>query len=589
MKTLVIVFLLSIGLIQQTRAQAIPELRIVENGSIQETEFVASIIRDVNGSIAAGLIIESDLIGLAYESNNGIIKRDIKPGRDFLFLSPEERVVTVYKSGYKPLKIFLLENGVHLKSGMVHKISITADKKLAEIPINILTNPNNATIKIANKIIESGSTLTLLEGKYGIEIELEGYDSIKDSILVVPDKTLFTYDLQKREFVKLSINTIPNQATVFIENENVGLTDLSVLKKTGKYAIRISKAGFTELIDTLLIEKNKENTFTFNLNANEGTLNLNIQPQNATINLSGQVFTGKSKFSIKAGMYQLIVSADGYKSFSEIFEIKKNEVIQKEIKLVPLYGSLQVTLAQKQAKVSIFQNNGDFALAWEGDRYISELPVGDYTIAIQLPNYFPIQKQFRVDEGQTTADYYEFKQSMLVSQPLPPQNKDGALYLYAIKPNFDFKNTTYRSLIKENTNYGFGLGLESSNSIINLSFMKSQPKFRTTPTTNLGEKEFIVMMGDINLKFDLFKMFQPFGGVGYTMTTLDGRLKRALLNTNNTTVYHAPYYHYGCWVVIGDVGEYTINLGVGYDVKKSFSAKEEFESKGWMASVVIKF
>lgn len=589
MKALFIVFLFSLGLIQQSAAQVIPELRIVENGSLQENEFVASIIRDVNGRIAAGLIIESDLTGLAYESNNGIIKRDIKPGRDFLFLSPDERVVTVYKSGYKPLKIFLLENNVRLRSGMVHKISITADKKLNEIPINIITNPSDATIMIADTTIKSGSTLTLLEGKYAIQIESEGYDTINDTINVVSDKTLFTYNLTKLEFVTFSINTIPEQATVFIDNENVGLTNLNLLKRTGKYPIRISKAGFTELVDTLLIEKNKENSFTFNLSANAGIINLKVNPAKARVILNGKDYTGKTQLYVQPGMYKLDVSANGYDNLSEVIEIRKNEVIQRDIKLVPIKSSLQVTLAQKQAKVSIYQNDGDFTLVWEGDRYINELPVGDYTIAIQLPNYFPIQEQFEVTEGIPTTKYYEFKESMMVSRPLPPQNKDGAIFFYAARSEFSFKNEDYKNLVKENINYGFGLSMESSNSIINLYYMNSKPKFNTPLAANVNEKEFVVMMGDMNFKLDLFDSFHPFVGVGYMMTTLEGRLKKTLLDTDNTTIYHAPYYHYGAWVVIGEKKNSTIGVSVGYEVKQSFNAKQEFKSSGWMAGLVMRF
>ena len=86
-----------------------------------------------------GLIILSDLDGLKFTSYNGIVKVNHDPGRDFLFLSPDERVVEVYATGFTPLKIILSEVGIKLESGKSWQLKITgtktsqADKDLLEV------------------------------------------------------------------------------------------------------------------------------------------------------------------------------------------------------------------------------------------------------------------------------------------------------------------------------------------------------------------------------------------------------------------------------------------------------------------------
>ncbi|PIS46327.1 MAG: hypothetical protein COT22_00575, partial [Ignavibacteria bacterium CG08_land_8_20_14_0_20_37_9] len=90
-------------------------MRIVGKGeSLSGEQLIDKSVRDANGETCAGLIISSDLDGLSYDSYNGIVKTNSKPGEDFLFLSRDERVVTIYKSGYTSLKIILNDYGIKL-------------------------------------------------------------------------------------------------------------------------------------------------------------------------------------------------------------------------------------------------------------------------------------------------------------------------------------------------------------------------------------------------------------------------------------------------------------------------------------------
>lgn len=130
-------------------AQKPLELSIVANSAKEEPgELVSKEIRDANGVTTAGLIIFSDLKGLTFQSYNGVVKVNSSPGKDFLFLSPDERVVEVYCFGYTPLKIILNEQGVKLKSGQTWSLKITGEKKVELIPVNILVDQADARITI---------------------------------------------------------------------------------------------------------------------------------------------------------------------------------------------------------------------------------------------------------------------------------------------------------------------------------------------------------------------------------------------------------------------------------------------------------
>jgi hypothetical protein len=97
--------------------QELSQLRIVDNPEYLPSKLIDNDIRDLDGEIFAGFLMKSDLIGLTYDSNNGIIKIKQQTGTDLLFLSPNERVVTPVKTGYESLKIILNEFYIILKSG----------------------------------------------------------------------------------------------------------------------------------------------------------------------------------------------------------------------------------------------------------------------------------------------------------------------------------------------------------------------------------------------------------------------------------------------------------------------------------------
>lgn len=132
---LVTLFVITILLLlaDSTLSQSLHTLELVDEPEFLSDEIISKSDenRDVNGRLAAGILIVSELTGLKYDSNNGMVKNFIKrgPGEDLLYLSPDERTITVYCSGYQPLKLFLYEIGIKLKSGAVWRVEITGNKE----------------------------------------------------------------------------------------------------------------------------------------------------------------------------------------------------------------------------------------------------------------------------------------------------------------------------------------------------------------------------------------------------------------------------------------------------------------------------
>mgnify|MGYP006304780007 CR=1 FL=1 len=68
--------------------------------------------KDANGCYCAAIKFVSDMDGFSYDSWDGIVG-DIKdqPQQDIVFVTPTERKLEVFKTGYEPLKVILADQG----------------------------------------------------------------------------------------------------------------------------------------------------------------------------------------------------------------------------------------------------------------------------------------------------------------------------------------------------------------------------------------------------------------------------------------------------------------------------------------------
>ena len=101
-------------------AQDLPQLQLIGDPELATDERVG--VRDANGRECAAVQVLSDLSGLAYDAYNGVVRVDHQPGRDMIFLSPDERVLEILHTVHEPLKLILSEVGIHLKPPQVWRI-----------------------------------------------------------------------------------------------------------------------------------------------------------------------------------------------------------------------------------------------------------------------------------------------------------------------------------------------------------------------------------------------------------------------------------------------------------------------------------
>ncbi|HPR58265.1 MAG TPA: PEGA domain-containing protein, partial [Bacteroidales bacterium] len=231
----------------QLVAQDLREMRLVGSPEKSATEIVSR--RDNNGNFTAAIMVISDMDGFSYDAYNGVVGNvDSRPGMDMVYVQATERVLEIYKTGYRPLKIILSEEGIRLKPQEVWQITIAGDPPpTSTIPVTIRFTPTDAALFIDGQSVSTAATYALTPGDHALKIEKEGFQPMNRTITVSESQVFFEYTLERQPDAGLQIETTPAGATVYLDGVSLGPSPVAVFYKPGTYPIRIVKEGYVTL------------------------------------------------------------------------------------------------------------------------------------------------------------------------------------------------------------------------------------------------------------------------------------------------------------------------------------------------------
>ncbi len=443
-KTLLLFLFISQFLFAQEKLN---EMRVVGKAEFASDELIDKSNKDDNQKVCAGLIILSDLEGLKFTSYNGVVKLNHDPGRDFLFLSPDERVVEVYCVGFAPLKIILSEVGIKLESGKAWSVKVTGDKPLELIPINIVVTPKDATIFLDGTDKGTSSALQVSPGKHNLRVEKEGYRTVSEAIDVSTTKTLFTYTLQEVEQLQATIKSTPEGATVYLNNAERGITNKALFLFPGTYSLKLSLAGYVDVEKTIEVKENGDNTFPYTLLKNSGILSLETLPTDATVKINDDVKTQKT-FELKPGEYKIDVSRINYDTQTETITIKPGDSIKKTYTLIKNTGALSLSISPSDATIKI---NDEIVT-----QHTLELKPGEYTIEVSKNNYLSQKDKFEIKLGvELEKTYTLIKNTGTLTLTVSPN--DALLFIdkenYRTQRTLELTPAKYKLEIKKDGYY----------------------------------------------------------------------------------------------------------------------------------------
>jgi len=184
----------------------------------------------------------------------------------------------------------------------------------------------------------------------------------------------------------IEINSVPSGAKIFIDGQETQEFTPKVMNlSAGQHTLRLEtedKYGTKQIF----IVPDVTSKVDILLKTGYGSLNIISQPLGAEIFLNGKPYgkTPANFDTLLAGEYLLELRKDRFVAYEEKIDLNLNEVIKKDIKLIPSWSSLRVISQPPGAEVFL---NGN---------YLGKTPVlfdtliaSDYKLKLQKKGYVP--------------------------------------------------------------------------------------------------------------------------------------------------------------------------------------------------------
>lgn len=204
----------------------------------------------------------------------------------------------------------------------------------------------------------------------------------------------------------LSLATQPSGATVFLNEDSVGVTPLELpVTQEGEITLRLHKADYFTLDTSIVKLKGRAETFSFVLQP-AARLALTVMPPEARVMIDGNAIAPARLTSLQltVGRHDIQISASGYQTQQEQLSLvhgvnpQRNYVLQKtafgaELPNTPAPGTLD--LKSDPAGAAILVNGRGFGET----PTTAQLAAGPYKILLRHPGYEDYADSVTVSSG----------------------------------------------------------------------------------------------------------------------------------------------------------------------------------------------
>jgi hypothetical protein len=214
----------------------------------------------------------------------------------------------IEKSGYETYYETLLLNRSISKS-------ITLSPQIKTYKLSVSSSPSNARVYI-NGTYEGMTpiALTLKEGTYTVQLTLDGYEDFVTSVNLDRDRQVTATLYSKK--ARLSIETDPSNATIYVDNSYVGRSPITIDLDAGRHTVKIEKAGY--LTETRDVNLSAGTTSSLKVVMQEekpvARINITSDPKNARIFINGKDYGRTDRtVELEPGYYEIIIVLEGYR------------------------------------------------------------------------------------------------------------------------------------------------------------------------------------------------------------------------------------------------------------------------------------
>jgi len=369
--------------------------------------------RDGDGKWAPVLIVKTELRGLGFRNVSRPTKHDVEYNEGKhqykFYMNDNQRVIEITHSEYEPLEVRLLADfGIEVNAQRVYEMKLTNVPEKVFINVVIISQPADAEKIIDGENLGTGQTFKLFIGKHTLKVQKEGYKSKTETIAVSESSTLFDdIELEEIDILAVQINSVPQGAAIYIDNQEQGITDEGFFRYSGTYELKLTKTDYLDIDEQIFIAENKSNNFTYNLIKNSGIINFSITPTDAILKLNGEIFNDR-KLELRPGEYKIDVSKTGYLPANETVELSLGKTINKTYNLIKNSGNINFSITPEDAVLKL---NGEI----NNERRL-ELRPGRYNIEISKSGYLSKSDVINLKLGEVINKQFVLQKNVGILQ-----------------------------------------------------------------------------------------------------------------------------------------------------------------------------
>ena len=403
----------------------------------------------------------TDIHGLKFEANLGIVDAPIKIGEYWIYVSPGERRIRILKEGYIPLQYDI---PVTIESSMVYNMVIKGSEntdlqspKFSSGMLLFKTEPSGAELWLNNDYYGITTISRELEvATYNFRVQKKNFHTKEGSFQILPgETTIQSFQLQP-SFGSATIESSPEPGAT-IELDGNQLSQITPCKidtlSSGTHAVKVKKEFYEPLQKDFTLKDEEKLKLMLELKPLFGNLEITTLPGLAIFIDGNTVGTGSFTGRLIKGIHTIEVKDEKYYPESQKYsmEVGKNDKLQ--ILPKPRTGSLSIITEPPEALILL---NGDDK--GRTPRIITNLLIGNYNVELQKEGYAKITKRIEIKENEKYSVSEKFNNLFNVSFSSKPSGAD--LYL-----NSDKKGSTPLSLMLPLGSYYLELNKKGFNSV----------------------------------------------------------------------------------------------------------------------------
>ncbi|MDD3568458.1 MAG: PEGA domain-containing protein [Bacteroidales bacterium] len=367
----------------------------------------------VNGEPCALIKVTTNIKGMQFDSNIGIVDVTHQTDGYWVYIAPRERRVKLMADGFISLDVDMPEPA---KSLSVYHLVVAPKGVYHTSDLVRLTFRMNQS----NVYVQSGESAPVLSlsnnAVFNVPKGERTFRFIKDGFF----EEVKTLNIEKEEVIDITlragasstklalsghiiVTSEPSGAEVYLNEQRVGSTNYQNRHLAGKYTLRLQHPNYYEHVEQFELKEGATVEIPkVNLKPRFGYWQVTSNPSGAEVLLNGRSVgvTPIKKQVIQSGFHEVAVRKTNYHEHKETFKLSDGDEKTLNIKLNGAFGDLQITSEPSDARVFI-----DNKEVGKTPYRNPEMPSGTYNLRVSKELFADANEVITIVDGKKSERY----------------------------------------------------------------------------------------------------------------------------------------------------------------------------------------